>query len=242
MYDNGVCLQNAPRGSAVVLHMCAHNPTGVDPTPEQWRAIADVVADRGLLPFFDCTYQGLASGDLDQDAFPVRMFVDRGLEVLCAQSFSKNFGLYNERAATLLVVSSSQESSGPLQSVLEELVAGNYCSPPLYGARVVQKVWTVLRQQWKSDLVTIHARIKAMKELLHQRIVELGIPGFWDHFGWQSGWFVHTGLSEYQVSRMTQQFHIHMAKDGRASLCGLTPHNVDYVARAIASVVNTDSS
>ena len=53
-------LQNAPEGSIVVLHACAHNPTGVDPTPEQWRGILKAVQQKHLLPFFDSAYQVLS--------------------------------------------------------------------------------------------------------------------------------------------------------------------------------------
>lgn len=52
--------------------------------------------EKGLFPFFDCAYQGFASGDLTKDAAAVRLFVDEGFEILAAQSFSKNFGLYSE--------------------------------------------------------------------------------------------------------------------------------------------------
>lgn len=87
-------LENAPEQSIVLLHACAHNPTGVDPTREQWQRIADVVQKKKHFPFFDCAYQGFASGSLDQDAWAVRYFVERGFEMFVCQSFAKNFGLY----------------------------------------------------------------------------------------------------------------------------------------------------
>ena len=92
-------LEAAPEGAIVMLHACAHNPTGVDPSPEQWKGILDVVQRKGLLPFFDSAYQGFASGSLDNDAASVRMFADAGVELLLAQSYAKNLGLYGERGA-----------------------------------------------------------------------------------------------------------------------------------------------
>lgn len=89
-------LNKAPEDSVIVLHPCAHNPTGIDPTTEQWAKIADVIADRKLFPYFDCAYQGFASGDLERDSYSVRYFVSRGFELLCSQSFAKNFGLYSK--------------------------------------------------------------------------------------------------------------------------------------------------
>ena len=65
----------------------------------QWVKIADIKEEKKLFPFFDCAYQGFASGDLDTDAWSVRYFVnERNFELFVAQSYSKNFGLYNERA------------------------------------------------------------------------------------------------------------------------------------------------
>lgn len=45
---------------------------------------------------FDCAYLGFASGDLDKDSAAIRLFVDMGISLFVAQSFSKNFGLYGK--------------------------------------------------------------------------------------------------------------------------------------------------
>ena len=58
-------LEDAPSGTAVLLHACAHNPTGVDPTPEQWVKLAEIFERKGHLAFFDMAYQGFASGSLE---------------------------------------------------------------------------------------------------------------------------------------------------------------------------------
>jgi len=89
-------LKAAPPKTVVILHACAHNPTGVDPTREEWARIAEVVRAKNLFPLFDSAYQGFASGDLDNDAYAVRFFVEQGFELVCCQSFAKNFGLYSE--------------------------------------------------------------------------------------------------------------------------------------------------
>jgi len=112
-------LSSAPSGSIVLLHACAHNPTGVDPTKDQWRSILDVVCKKGHLPFFDSAYQGFASGDLEQDAFAIRLFLDAGLELLLAQSFAKNMGLYGERVGALSVVTSSAEVAKRVESQIK---------------------------------------------------------------------------------------------------------------------------
>ena len=83
-------IKSVPKGSIVLLHACAHNPTGVDPTVEQWKAISEAVKEGGHYPFFDMAYQGFASGDTNKDAFPVRMFIEEGHTLCLAQSFAKN--------------------------------------------------------------------------------------------------------------------------------------------------------
>ena len=89
-------LEAAPEHSVIILHGCAHNPTGMDPTREQWNRIAEVMKKKNHFTFFDIAYQGFASGDPDADAWAIRYFVEQGLEMVIAQSFAKNFGLYSK--------------------------------------------------------------------------------------------------------------------------------------------------
>ena len=94
-------LSKLPPRSVVILHPAAHNPTGADPTKEEWAAIADAMQQGELFPFFDCAYQGFATGDLDEDVWVVRYFERRGFEFFVSQSFGKNMGLYGERIGFL---------------------------------------------------------------------------------------------------------------------------------------------
>ena len=80
-----------------MFHACAHNPTGVDPRPEQWKELSKIVKDRKLYVFFDMAYQGFASGNVDHDAFALRYFLEEGHNICLAQSFAKNMGLYGVR-------------------------------------------------------------------------------------------------------------------------------------------------
>ena len=130
-------LGNAPEDSVIVLHSCAHNPTGIDPTQDQWAKIADLIESKKLFPFFDCAYQGFASGDLDKDAWSVRYFADqRKMELFCSQSFSKNFGLYNERAGNLTIVVSDPSTIANMKSQITLNIRANYSNPPAHGCRI----------------------------------------------------------------------------------------------------------
>lgn len=232
-------LRNAPENSVILLHACAHNPTGCDPTHEQWEKIADVMEERKLFPFFDSAYQGFASGDLDQDAWAVRYFVQRGFELICAQSYAKNFGLYNERVGNLAVVVSDPSVVQTLRSQLTWIVRGMYSNPPAHGARVVTNVLAnkQLFDEWKDHIKAMSSRVTAMREALRAELVKLGTPGNWDHIVKQIGLFSYTGLTQRQAEYLIQEYHIYLLKSGRINVCGLNPSNVQYMARAMHDAV-----
>jgi len=234
-------LKNAPADSVVILHACAHNPTGVDPTKEQWKQIADLIEERGLFPFFDSAYQGFASGDLDKDAWAVRYFDSRGFEMVCSQSFAKNFGLYNERVGNLTFVAKDAAVIAPVRSQITLLVRANYSNPPQHGARIVGTVLNdpVLNEQWKGHIKTMAERIIAMRAGLRERLEKLGTPGTWNHITDQIGMFSFTGLAPLAVEKLISEHHIYLLKGGRISMCGITTGNLDYVAECIHKVVTT---
>ncbi|XP_031842692.1 glutamate oxaloacetate transaminase 1 [Nomia melanderi] len=232
-------LDDAPENSVIILHACAHNPTGCDPTPEQWSRIADLIQKKKLYPLFDSAYQGFASGNLDKDAYAVRMFAERGIEFMCAQSFAKNFGLYNERVGNLVVVINDVKVTAQVKSQLTLIVRGMYSNPPNHGARIVA---TVLRnpdlfKEWYGHITTMSGRIKEMRQSLYERLVRLGTPGSWEHITNQIGMFSYTGLTERQVEHLVNHYHIYMLRSGRINMCGLNELNLDYVANAIYETV-----
>ncbi|CAK1548723.1 unnamed protein product [Leptosia nina] len=232
-------LKNAPENSVILLHACAHNPTGIDPTQEQWIKIADVMEERKLFPFFDSAYQGFASGDLDRDAWAVRYFVKRGFELVCAQSYAKNFGLYNERVGNLSVVVSDSKLIPAMKSQLTWVVRGMYSNPPAHGARVVANVLSdkKLFDEWRDHIKVMSARVMQMREALRAELVKLGTPGNWDHIVKQIGLFSYTGLTSKQCEYLIQEHHIYLLKSGRINICGLNPSNVQYVARAMHDAI-----
>lgn len=233
-------LRNAPEKSVIVLHACAHNPTGCDPTEKQWEQIADVIKERGLFPFFDSAYQGFASGDLEKDSWAVRYFVSKGFELLCSQSFAKNFGLYNERVGNLTFVLSNTTYVPQVKSQVTLIVRGMYSNPPSHGARIVSYVLSNPRlyDQWKDNIRTMSSRIIEMRQALRSALERIGTPGKWDHITSQIGMFSYTGLNPQQSEHMIKVHHVYMLRSGRISMCGVTPSNVDYVAQAINETVS----
>jgi aspartate aminotransferase len=165
-------LSSAQEGSIVLLHACAHNPTGVDPTLDQWKGILQVVQRRRLLPFFDSAYQGFASGSLERDAAAVRLFADAGLELLLAQSYAKNMGLYGERVGALTVVSRDPGTVKRVESQLKQVIRAMYSSPPRHGAEIAELVLSdpQLYDAWKAELKGMADRIITMRTKLHDSL------------------------------------------------------------------------
>ncbi|XP_055913338.1 aspartate aminotransferase, cytoplasmic [Eupeodes corollae] len=232
-------LNAAPEGAVIILHTCAHNPTGCDPTKEQWQQLAKVISEKKLFPFFDSAYQGFASGDPDKDAWPVRYFVENNFELLAAQSFAKNFGLYCERVGNLTVVQKSEATTAAVHSQLTLLVRMTYSNPPAYGSRIVSTVLNdpKLRQEWMDCIQIMSKRIMTMRTKLRDLLIELKTPGNWDHITQQIGMFSYTGLNENQVKFLVEEYHIYLLKSGRINMCGLNNNNIEYVAKGIYDAV-----
>lgn len=209
-------LRAAPAGSVVLLHPCAHNPTGVDPTQDQWQQIAAVMRDRGHFPFFDCAYQGFASGDLVRDSWAIRFFVDQGFELVIAQSFAKNFGLYGQRTGVFHFVAApgpdARATANNVGTQLSILQRSEISNPPAYGAYLAGRILNdpQLFAMWEADLRTMSGRIIDMRKGLRQRLEAKGTPGSWQHITDQIGMFSFTGLTEAQVKILRDQFHIYM--------------------------------
>lgn len=229
-------IKAAPEGSVIVLHGCAHNPTGIDPTKEQWEIIADVIEEKNHVPFFDVAYQGFASGSLDEDAYSVRRFVERGLEVLVAQSYSKNLGLYSERVGAINAVVHSPEVAVRVKSQLKRIARPMYSNPPVHGARIVSNVVNdpTLFSEWKAEMESMAGRIKTVRKVLYDYLAEKDKSGKdWSFILQQIGMFSFTGLNPPQVENMTKKWHVYMTKDGRISLAGLSSAKAEYLADAI---------
>jgi len=233
-------LEEAPENAVIILHACAHNPTGVDPTKDQWKELAQLIKRKRLFPFFDCAYQGFASGCLDTDAWSVRFFLDQGFELFCSQSFSKNFGLYNERAGNLTcVLKNSGEQVDNFKSQMTLIIRAMYSNPPAHGGRIVDTVMKTpaMYQEWRDCIKVMANRIINMRAGLRSRLEKLGTPGKWDHITSQIGMFSYTGLNQQQCEYLIKEKHIYLLKSGRISMCGVTPGNIDYVAESIHEAV-----
>lgn len=224
--------------SVVLFHACAHNPSGIDPTQSEWRAIVSLVKELGLFPLVDMAYQGFASGDPDRDAFAARLFASECPAMALCQSFAKSFGLYGQRCGAVHFLCESEEEMKRLDSQLKILIRPMYSNPPLHGARIVDTIFKdpKLYSMWRDELRKMADRMATIRVRLVEELKKIGSKRDWSHITKQIGMMAFTGLNKEQVARLKNEFHIYMTDDGRAAISGLNSTNVEYVAKCFHQV------
>jgi len=227
-------LTKAKKFSIVVLQACAHNPTGIDPTLDQWKEIAKVCKQRYLFPFFDCANHGFASGEPDLDAWSVRYFVHEGFELFASQSFSKNFGLYNERVGNLTVVFQSPLVMSKALSQIEKVIRTLYSNPPNHGAQIVSTILNDhnFKQEWLTNIKKMTGRIQQMRDLLYHKLMDRKVQGSWKHCLEQNGMFFYTGISQEQVAFLKDRY-IYVFENGCINISCLNSANIDHFVRFV---------
>ncbi|MEO0990672.1 MAG: amino acid aminotransferase [Pseudomonadota bacterium] len=228
----------AKTGDTLLLHACCHNPTGVDLNLDQWTVVTEFVQGRGLLPFVDCAYQGFGKG-LDEDVAGLRHMAERVPEMLIASSFSKNFGIYRERAGALTVLGETKEQTDHAMAALGGLVRSNYSMPPSHGARIVTEVFKdeALHAEWLEELAVMRTRIAENRVTLRRKMEERQVGADISFLTDQVGMFSYTGFTPDQVLRLREEFGIFTAADGRINVAGLSSGNMDVVAEGFAAVL-----
>ncbi len=231
-------LQTAPQGDVVLLHGCCHNPTGVDPSPEQWKAIGDILVERRLVPLVDFAYQGLGDG-LNEDAVGLRELCRPGLELLIASSYSKNFGLYKERVGALTAVTATPETAQTVLSYLKVCARTNFSNPPGHGSAIVTEILrdAQLRSRWEAEVAAMRDRINGMRHLFVEALNQRGVGRDFSYIERQRGMFSFSGLSADQVQQLRDRYSIYIVGSGRINVAGITKANIDYLCDAIAEVL-----
>src|SRR5690606_5773988 len=230
-------LQALPPRSIIVLHACCHNPTGVDLTLDDWKAVLEVLRERELVPFLDIAYQGFGDG-IEEDAAAVRLFAESGLQFFVSSSFSKPFSLYGERVGALSIVTASRDESARVLSQVKRVIRTNYSNPPTHGATVVGSVLASpeLRALWEEELGEMRQRIRSMRQAMVEQLATLGAGDF-SFVARQRGMFSYSGLTAEQVERLKTEFGIYAVGTGRICVAALNANNLKAVTEAIAKVV-----
>jgi len=235
MYES---IKKIPQGDTILLHGCCHNPTGIDPTPEQWAKIGDLLAKQGVLPLVDFAYQGLADG-IEEDRAGLLELTKRVKQMLVCSSFSKNFGLYRERIGALTVVADDTKQAGTVMSQVKLRIRYNYSNPPSHGGQIVAVVLDdkELKAQWIEEVAEIRERINEMRHLFVKTLKDKGVTQDFSSITQQRGMFSFSGLTKDQVDRLRDEYAIYIVGSGRINVAGMTPDNMDRLCEAIKSVL-----
>lgn len=231
-------LETASAGDIVLLHGCCHNPTGIDPTEDEWETLAKLCADKGLLPLFDFAYQGFAKG-VEEDAAGLRVFAKHNSEILVASSFSKNFGMYNERVGAFTLVAKEEDVAATAFSQVKSIIRSIYSNPPAHGSAVVTHILNDadLRVEWEKEVAEMRDRIQEMRELFVATLKSEGVEADFSFIERQNGMFSFSGLSKEQVTRLKEEFAIYIVGSGRISVAGMTKENMGPLCKGIAAVL-----
>lgn len=231
-------LEQVRAGDVVLLHACCHNPTGVDPSPEQWQRIADLLAAKGALPLVDFAYQGFGRG-VDEDAEGVRALVQKVDEILICSSFSKNFGLYNERTGALTVKGKRAEEVAAVFSQLKTCARTNYSNPPAHGGSIVTTILSdpALKQSWRGEVAGMRDRINGMRSSFVETLKARGASRDFSFIVRQKGMFSFSGLTKAQVERLRDEHAIYIVGSGRINVAGMTEANMGPLCDAIVQVL-----
>jgi len=231
-------LNTAKVGDLVLFHGCCHNPTGIHLTEEQWYTIAELCLKQQLIPLFDFAYQGFGKG-VDEDANGLRIMANTVPELLIANSFSKNFGLYNERIGAVTIVADTQASVTKAFSQVKSTIRGNYSNPPAHGALIVSTILAdvELKTMWEAELTEMRERIARMRTLFVAKLKEEGVTQDFSFISRQNGMFSFSGLSKAQVTQLKDEHAVYIVGSGRISVAGMTKDNMPIICKAIASVL-----
>lgn len=231
-------LGTAASGDIVLLHACCHNPSGLDPDQDQWRRIADVVEQRGLLPFVDMAYQGFAA-DVDADAFAIRHLAERVPEMVVCNSCSKNFGLYRDRVGIVSFLAADSSARDVVGSQASNVVRTLYSVPPDHGAAVVSTILNdeSLTANWKLELAEMRDRLQSIRGLLYEALKQQAPDADFGHLVRASGMFCFLGIAPEQVQRLKKDHGVYMVDSSRINVAGITEANVEHLARSIAAVL-----
>ncbi len=233
-------LENVPAADIVVLHTCCHNPSGVDLSNDQWKKLAALAAQKGWVPFLDFAYQGFGDG-VDEDRFAVEQFAAAGVDFLVASSFSKNFGLYNERTGAITVATPSKEEASVAMSHLKTVVRTNYSNPPAHGGLIATMILDTpeLHKMWLEELAGMRDRIVTMRKSLVAGLAAQGVDGDFSFIERQRGMFSFSGWSDDVVGSLRKKNNIYVVGGGRINLAGLTTSNIEYVCKSVASAMKS---
>ena len=239
---DGICkaIENIPEKSAVLFQMSCHNPTGIDPSSEEWKKIIQIIKNKGILPVIDCAYQGFGQG-IEEDVLPFKLLREQVDQAIVCYSCAKNFGLYGERVGALIAFDKSTQSLEYLGQNARVTIRGNYSTPPIHGARIVTTILQSkeLYQTWKDELNQMRTRVKELRQQFLKSLQSQDLPYDFNYLIKDQGLFSMLNLSKEVVAKLREEFGIYILENGRVNIASLSSKNIEIVTGAIKKAVSS---
>ncbi|URJ24920.1 amino acid aminotransferase [Candidatus Blochmannia ocreatus (nom. nud.)] len=232
-------LKNIQSNDIVLFHGCCHNPTGIDLNAEQWEIISDLSIKNKWLPLFDIAYQGFSCG-IKEDLKGLYIFCKKNIELIVCNSYSKNFGLYNERIGACTIVTNNTKKTTHILSQLRAIIRANYSNPPAHGASIVSLILNnkILKYEWETELNNMRMHINNIRKLFFYTLQKNNNnKKDFSFINNQTGMFAYLNLNTDQVIKLRKEFGIYLVGSGRINLAGITNENVNRVCQSIINVL-----
>lgn len=239
-YPHRACCQvlssKATERALFLFQACCHNPSGIDPSPEEWEEIASIVQKKSHFVLFDCAYQGWGR-EWKEDVQAIGHFVKCGIPCAVAYSCSKNFALYGQRLGALLFFNQNKEARASLHSNLENLIRSSYSNPPLHGAKIVKAILSSKEKKdhWQSELKSMRERIDSVRNTIASSLSHYQEYDF-SRILRGKGMFSLFPLSKKQVHLLREHFAIYILANGRVNLAALSERNLPYFLSSLQAV------
>ena len=226
-------LASANAGDVLLLQGCGHNPSGMDLEAQEWKQVADLCVEKGIIPFLDLAYHGLVEG-LEEDLKSISQVMEVVPEALVAVSCSKNFGLYRERTGALYAMAPNIKKAEISLTNLFALARVSYSMPPDHGAAIVKTILKDegLRQEWEQELFDMRNRIKHIRKELHLQLTQV-FPSSLDK---GKGMFSLLPLTPQQIDKLKLNHGIYMPYSGRINIAGLNRNAIPAFVKSVSTV------
>jgi aspartate/tyrosine/aromatic aminotransferase len=229
-FDNLLAsVSQIPRNSCILLHACAHNPTGYDLAYWQWNELVKMCILKNLQIVVDMAYLGFASGDLQKDLALLNILKSTDYPSIVCTSYAKNFGLYSKRVGNLFYKGNTTAETENMTDALRLIIRTNYSSPPSDGSDIVKTILgsDELRTIWENELRDIAKRYSTIRTQL-RTLMETKANRDFSAITSQTGMFYYGAAEISEGQALFMRSHdIYFLDNGRISLAGLNDTNIE---------------
>ncbi len=229
-------IEEMPEGASIVLQASCHNPTGIDPSYEQWQALSRLIKRKKIFPIFDLAYMGLGDG-VREDTECIRIFLNDGHDLIVCTTFAKSMGLYNDRLG-FMSIKTTKTSLDVVASHIRSIMRTSYSSPPAHGAHIANIILgdDALKELWILELKEARIRLEDSRKMLYKALSHHNCRIGYTHILNTKGLFCLLEIPLEGVNRLRDEYGIYVALDGRIALAAVTRENVDHVAMGISTL------